>query len=72
MKVNVGNADRILRITAGVIIVTLTALGKISPWGWLAIGLMLVEFLEIVLFILYLELILVKDHRARRLNRALN
>ena len=38
MKVNVGNIDRVLRITAGVIIVTLTALGMISPWGWLAIG----------------------------------
>jgi len=38
MKVNVGNVDRVLRITAGVIIVTLTALGMISPWGWLAIG----------------------------------
>jgi hypothetical protein len=41
MKVNVGNIDRVLRITAGVIIVTLTALGMISPWGWLAIGLII-------------------------------
>jgi hypothetical protein len=41
MKVNVGNIDRVLRIAAGVIIVTLTALGMISPWGWLAIGLII-------------------------------
>ena len=39
MKVNVGNIDRFIRITAGVIILTLTALGMVSPWGWLAIGL---------------------------------
>ena len=38
MKVNVGNIDRVLRISSGVVIVTLTALGMISPWGWLAIG----------------------------------
>ena len=39
MKVNVGNIDRIIRISYGVVIVTFTALGMISPWGWLAIGL---------------------------------
>jgi hypothetical protein len=39
MKVNIGNIDRVLRISSGVVIVTLTALGMISPWGWLAIGL---------------------------------
>ncbi len=41
MKVNVGNIDRVIRITPGVIIVTLTALGLLSPWGWLAIGLII-------------------------------
>jgi hypothetical protein len=41
MKVNVGSVDRVLRITAGVVIVTFTALGMISPWGWLAIGLII-------------------------------
>ena len=41
MKVNVGNIDRVLRISSGVVIVTLTALGMISPWGWLAIGLII-------------------------------
>ena len=41
MKVNIGTIDRFLRITSGVIIITLTALGMISPWGWLAIGLII-------------------------------
>ena len=41
MKVNVGTIDRVLRITSGVIIITFTALGLISPWGWLAIGLVI-------------------------------
>ena len=41
MKMNVGTIDRVLRITSGVIIITLTALGMISPWGWLAIGLII-------------------------------
>ncbi|MBM5787547.1 MAG: DUF2892 domain-containing protein [Candidatus Fonsibacter sp.] len=41
MKVNVGTIDRVLRITSGVIIITFTALGMISPWGWLAIGLII-------------------------------
>ncbi|MBT4698572.1 MAG: DUF2892 domain-containing protein, partial [Alphaproteobacteria bacterium] len=41
MKVNVGSIDRVLRITAGVIIITFTALGMIGPWGWLAIGLII-------------------------------
>ncbi len=41
MKVNVGTIDQVLRITSGVIIITLTALGMISPWGWLAIGLII-------------------------------
>lgn len=39
MKVNVGNIDRFIRITSGVVIVTFTALGMVNPWGWLAIGL---------------------------------
>jgi hypothetical protein len=41
MKVNVGSIDRVLRITTGVVIITFTALGMISPWGWLAIGLII-------------------------------
>ena len=41
MKVNIGSVDRVLRITVGVVIITFTALGMISPWGWLAIGLII-------------------------------
>jgi len=41
MKVNVGNIDRILRITAGVILVTLAATGIFSPWGWAGIILLI-------------------------------
>lgn len=40
MTTNIGTIDRAARVILGVIIVTLTALGKISPWGWL--GVMLV------------------------------
>ena len=60
MKVNVGNIDRIIRISSGVVIVTFTALGMISPWGWLAIGLIVSGVIRNLLFIRYLELILVK------------
>ena len=38
MKINIGSIDRISRIVIGVIILTLTALNIIGPWGWLAIG----------------------------------
>ena len=40
MTTNIGTIDRAARVILGLIIVTLTALGKISPWGWL--GVMLV------------------------------
>ena len=61
MKVNVGTIDRVLRITSGVIIITLTALGMISPWGWLAIGLIISGVIRNCTLIPYLELILVRD-----------
>jgi hypothetical protein len=38
MKINIGSIDRVSRIIIGVIILTLTALNIIGPWGWLAIG----------------------------------
>jgi hypothetical protein len=38
MKINIGSIDRVSRIVIGVIILTLTALNIIGPWGWLAIG----------------------------------
>ena len=41
MTANIGTIDRVARIILGVIIVTLTALGKISPWGWLGVMLII-------------------------------
>jgi hypothetical protein len=38
MKINIGSIDRASRIIIGVVILTLTALNIIGPWGWLAIG----------------------------------
>lgn len=41
MTTNIGTIDRAARVILGIIIVTLTALGKISPWGWLGVMLMI-------------------------------
>ena len=41
MKINIGSIDRVSRIIIGVVILTLTALNIIGPWGWLAIGLII-------------------------------
>jgi hypothetical protein len=37
MQVNVGGIDRILRVTAGVVLIALAALGIIGWWGWLGV-----------------------------------
>ncbi len=37
MKANVGSIDRALRVTVGVILVVLAALGNIGVWGWIGI-----------------------------------
>jgi hypothetical protein len=37
MKCNVGNTDRILRITAGSLLIILAITGIIGPWGWIGI-----------------------------------
>lgn len=37
MKLNVGGIDRILRISAGALLVALTLLGTIGPWGWIGL-----------------------------------
>jgi hypothetical protein len=34
---NIGSLDRILRITVGVILISLTALQLIGLWGWIGI-----------------------------------
>ncbi|MDD1633819.1 MAG: DUF2892 domain-containing protein [Methylococcaceae bacterium] len=38
MKLNVGGIDRILRIVAGVVLITLAATGTIGIWGWIGIA----------------------------------
>lgn len=37
MKVNVGGADRILRIAAGLVLIGLTLAGTIGIWGWIGL-----------------------------------
>lgn len=37
MKMNVGTIDRAIRIIAGVILITLAAMGIFSPWGWIGV-----------------------------------
>ena len=37
MKCNIGNTDRILRITVGAILTGLAAFGITGPWAWIGI-----------------------------------
>jgi hypothetical protein len=37
MKCNVGSIDRILRISVGIVLVTLAANGIVGWWGWLGL-----------------------------------
>jgi hypothetical protein len=37
MKLNVGSIDRVLRIVAGAVLITLAATGVFTPWGWIGI-----------------------------------
>jgi hypothetical protein len=37
MNKNEGNIDRILRITAGLVLVGLAATGTVGMWGWIGI-----------------------------------
>ncbi len=37
MKKNIGNIERVIRIAAGLIILSLTIIGPQSPWGLLGI-----------------------------------
>jgi hypothetical protein len=37
MKTNVGGIDRILRIVVGLLLIALTLMGTIGPWGWIGI-----------------------------------
>ena len=37
MNVNVGTIDRVLRIVAGLVLIGLTLMGTIGPWGWIGV-----------------------------------
>lgn len=37
MQKNVGTLDKIVRISAGVLLITLAVLDLIGPWGWLGV-----------------------------------
>lgn len=37
MNINVGTADRAVRIIVGVLLVALTLSGQIGPWGWIGV-----------------------------------
>jgi hypothetical protein len=37
MKVNVGSADRVVRIVAGLALIGLALAGTIGPWGYIGI-----------------------------------
>lgn len=37
MKINVGGIDRILRVVAGLLLITLAATGTVGLWGYIGI-----------------------------------
>lgn len=37
MKANVGTVDRVLRVTAGVVLIGLAATGQIGAWGYVGV-----------------------------------
>ena len=37
MNVNVGTVDRVIRLIVGISLITLAAMGKIGPWGYIGI-----------------------------------
>lgn len=39
-KTNVGGIDRVLRIVAGLVLIGLTLMGSIGPWGWIGVVLL--------------------------------
>lgn len=41
MKTNLGDADRILRILAGLTLIALAATGTVGVWGWVGVVLTL-------------------------------
>lgn len=47
MKVNVGNADRIVRIAVGLALIVLAAMGSIGAWGYIGIVLLATGFMRV-------------------------
>jgi len=47
MKVNVGSADRLLRIIAGIALIALAAMGTIGVWGYIGVVLLLTGLVRI-------------------------
>jgi hypothetical protein len=37
MKVNEGSIDRVVRIVAGLVLISLVFIGPQSPWGWVGV-----------------------------------
>jgi len=37
MKINEGSIDRIIRIVAGLVLISLVFIGPQSPWGWIGV-----------------------------------
>lgn len=37
MQKNVGGLDKIVRVSAGLVLITLAVLDLIGPWGWLGL-----------------------------------
>jgi hypothetical protein len=37
MKINEGSIDRIVRIVAGLVLISLVFIGPQSPWGWIGL-----------------------------------
>jgi Protein of unknown function (DUF2892) len=44
MGKNVGNLDRVLRIVAGLILISLVFVGPQTPWGWVGLVPLLTAF----------------------------
>lgn len=37
MSTNIGSTDRILRIIAGLVLLSLVFVGPMTPWGWIGV-----------------------------------
>ena len=37
MKTNVGGIDRVLRVMLGAVLIALTMMDTIGPWGWIGV-----------------------------------